>query len=267
VCPAWTFHSESFRRFLRSWGIGGENNIYELLTGVLPGVTLWRSWQSDDEVDHWGISCLSEPGAAGRVPAVAIVPSTTRDCLVDQLDVIAYPTAGITNACIAGQGVFIYTPQQGYNPIPPANITLAPQPGLVNSRQFALPQTVFICGWNAALPPNTAFKPWTFILDSIYNPGFNTFWPAAFCTLTPGPADPNCPNPPFAAKEVPNGVITLAGQAAFEVAKSNRIWSNQGPPMRVPSAQSMVVQLDVVPSVSYSLLVNVLFREQSSEEI
>lgn len=267
MCPVWLPHSQDFRRFLRRWGIGGEN-LYELLTGVIPTATVYRSFQ-DDEVNGWGVTVVTDTQAGNRVPAVAIVPNAKWDCLVDKLTVIAYPQAGITSECIARQGVALYTPFQGYNPIPPANITTSPGPGLLNTRNFYLPQTQFLGGWNSMLPPLSGFNPAVFILDSEFSPGGTTWFPAALCTIAitdplvcPGASPVN----PISAL-IPHGNLYIPNQSAFEIAAQTTIWDGQQPPLRVPANSSMVVQLDVIPSARYVLAVTILFREQNAEEL
>ena len=255
--PAWVTHSQNFRRLLRRWGIGGTNLDY-LLTGVLPTSTVQRSWQ-DDESDQWGVSCLVTTGAGGRIPAVVVVPSSTNDCYLDQIDVIAYPASGIGNQAITNQPVSLFTPEGGYTPL--STITTTPQPGLVNVRNFILPTTVFLGGWNTVFQP-PGFAPAVFILDAHYNPSITQFWPARFCTVL---NDPNCAG--SSDSTVPLGVITLAASSAFQIAKSTRIWSQQQPPMRVAAQQAMAVQLGVIPSVSYVLLCTFLFHEVNAEQL
>jgi hypothetical protein len=202
---------------------------------------------------------------------VVIVAGPTSDTYIEQIDVIAYPASSIIGQCISGQVVNLFTPEGGYNPIPngpcPGALPCAAEPGLVNSRNFILPSTVFLYGYNTAFQP-PGFNPAVYQLDAWYQPANWTWFPGALCQLSPTtPADPQCPNPPYNGKQVPTGNLQeLASEAAF-VAKMTRIWSQQQPPMRLPAGQVLALQLGVIPSVSYVLLCTFLFHEQNAEAL
>lgn len=258
--PSWTTHSQNFRRLLRRWGLTG--NLDYLLGGVLPTTLVERSWQ-DDESDGWGLSVLVDTGAAGRIPGVVVLPSSTLDTYVDQIDVIAYPSlAGLGGTIITGQGVFMFTPEGGYNPV--STLTTTPEPGLFNARNFILPTTAFLGGWNTAFQP-PGFNPATFILDGYYNPFIPTGgFAVGYCEI-PGGAGTPCP--PATNYFSPQGQINNPASPAFFLPKMTRIWSQQQPPLRIPATQAMALQLTVVPSVAYTLLCTFLFHEQNAEAL
>lgn len=259
--PFWSTHSQNFRRFLRRWGLTG--NLDYVLTGVLPTALVERSWQ-DDESDGWGLSVLVDTGAGARIPAVVVVPSSTLDTYLDQIDVIAYPTAaGLGGTAITGQFVQLFTPEGGYNPV--STLTTTPEPGLFNARNFILPTTAFLGGWAPAFQP-PGFNAAVYILDAYYNPFIpSQGFAVGYCVQ--GAGTPGNPCGVLEAYDRPQGQINNPASPAFFLPKMTRIWSQQQPPLRIPARQAMALQFGVVPSVGYSLLCTFLFHEQNAEAL
>jgi hypothetical protein len=265
VCPAWIPHSQDFRRWLRTWGIGNQN-LYELLTGVLPTAVVNRSWQ-DYETDLWGVTTLTT-SPVGNIPGLSVVAGPTFDCLIRQVDVLAYQnfSVGANGTVIPGQACQVFSPEGGYNAVALGLSEF--HPGLLATRNFALPQARFFTGWNTGFntdPPfNSPFSAWSVVLDSHFNAGNNTWFPVQLC-FTNGPTA-LCPAPAFTGALAPTGNINIF-RDGFMLPKSTRLWAMEQPPLRVAAGTILDFQLNAVPSVGYNLQVSLLFQEVNASEI
>lgn len=267
--PEWFSHSQNFRRFLRRWGVGGQN-LYEILSGVLPVAVVDRSWQ-DDSLDLWGVAVPVSVSAPppNKIPAVAIASPPTLDTYIRQIDAFAFAT--VSGQAIGNQAVAVYTPQDSYNPV--LNGLSQFSPALFASRGNQQAQTLFFGGDNPAFPvpvPPAPFSPPIYMLN--YSTLGNDSYPFDWQDFSTGSI------PPAVTGQL--SVTTVGVGARFIYPKSTRVLSMNEPGIRIPAGGytvlggglasinqlGLAVQLNAIPSVAYTLVVSFLFTEGNALE-